>query len=159
MVKWIIAVIVVVAGAIFLYAYNKSATPAVSPSPTETAMVSQSVSPSASPSSSAISNHVTVTYTDSGYSPKSVIIPVGGTVTFVNNSSRQMWTASDPHPLHNGYSGTSESQHCPDTANVAFDECKSATAGQSWSFTFTKAGTWGYHNHRREEDGGTVIVQ
>jgi plastocyanin len=100
---------------------------------------------------------VTVTYTDSGFSPKTVNVKVGQAVTFVNQSSHPMWVASDPHPLHNGYDGTTRDTHCAAsyTGPKPFDECSTAT---SFTFTFTKAGTWGYHNHAVDEDAGTVVV-
>ncbi len=101
----------------------------------------------------------TVTYTDGGFSPSRITIVQSGTVTFVNQSGGQMWVASSPHPAHTGYSNTTRSQHCPDTAGAAFDECTAVGAGQSYSFTFQKAGTWGYHNHVNAGDFGTVVVQ
>jgi hypothetical protein len=67
-----------------------------------------------------------------------------------------MWVASNPHPAHTGYDGTSRQQHCPNTANTAFDEC---APGSTYSFTFNKVGTWGYHNHMNPGSQGTVIVQ
>src|SRR2546428_100948 len=137
MIKWIIAIVVVVAGVIFLVAYNNN-NPSLSPTTTATATASPTPSESATPSASASATpsasktptptpakKVTVTYTDSCYSPKSVTVPVGGVVTFVNNSTHQMWTASAAHPTHTVYSGTSLSQHCPDTTNMSFDECQS----------------------------------
>jgi len=96
-----------------------------------------------------------VALTDSGFSPSLVTIKKGDTVLFVNRSSKEMWVASDPHPAHSDYSGTTLAEHCPDTAGVAFDECSSA---DSYSFTFGKTGTWGFHNHGTG-DGGEVIVQ
>ena len=42
----------------------------------------------------------TVTYTDTGYSPKEITVKQGTTVTFVNQSSGGMWTASAIHPTH-----------------------------------------------------------
>lgn len=101
---------------------------------------------------------VTVTYTDQGFSPKSVTVPLGTTVTFVNQSSGGMWVASAKHPSHTVYAGTSLSEHCPDTTGTAFDECKADAAGVSYSFTFAKAGTWGYHNHVQAADFGSVTV-
>lgn len=86
----------------------------------------------------------TITLTDSGYSPTSLTIDAGETVTFVNNSSGKMWTASASHPTHTDY--------------PAFDEKSAADHGQSWSFTFTKAGTWKYHNHLNPSQFGTVKV-
>lgn len=100
-----------------------------------------------------------IIYSDSGYVPKELKIKVGDTVTFKNESSGSMWTASAMHPSHIIYSGTSLQNHCPDTTNTSFDECKSAQAGESWSFTFNKAGTWGYHNHLKASQFGKIIVE
>jgi plastocyanin len=99
----------------------------------------------------------TVTYTSSGFSPASVTIKQGGTVTFVNQGGGSMDIASDPHPNHNGYDGTSRNTHCAPSFSGAkpFDQCR---AGASFSFTFTKVGSWGYHNHLNEADGGVVNV-
>ena len=102
---------------------------------------------------------VTVTYSDAGFSPKSVTIPVGTKVTFVNQSTKSMWVASAKHPDHTVYSGTSLSQHCPDTTGSAFDECTADAPGKSYSFTFNKEGEWKYHDHIDATKFGSVIVQ
>src|SRR3989344_267954 len=47
---------------------------------------------------------VTVIYTDQGFSPLSVTVPLGTTVTFVNQSGGSMWVASAMHPTHVVYS-------------------------------------------------------
>jgi plastocyanin len=70
-----------------------------------------------------------------------------------------MWPASAFHPTHTVYSGTSLSEHCPDTAGTAFDACKGFLPGQSWSFKFTKAGTWKYHDHLNPGATGTIVVE
>ncbi|MDX1607725.1 MAG: DUF5667 domain-containing protein [Candidatus Spechtbacterales bacterium] len=103
--------------------------------------------------------NVVVTYTDSGYSPAIVNIKAGSTVTFMNESSRGMWTASDVHPTHTLYEGTALNTHCPDSDNSSFDSCESISSGGSWSFTFEKSGSWDYHNHVRANHGGTVVVE
>ena len=100
-----------------------------------------------------------VIYTDSGFSPSPLAIKVGDTVIFKNQNSSGMWVASGQHPAHTAYSGTSLGEHCPDTANVAFDECKSAQSQESWSFTFQKQGTWGYHNHVNASHFGKITVE
>ncbi len=87
----------------------------------------------------------TVHYTDDGYSPKETEVSVGSTVTFVNDSTQSMWTASDPHPVHTNFS--------------AFDAKRGYKQGESYSFTFAKAGTYTYHNHLVPGDTGTVTVK
>ena len=49
-----------------------------------------------------------VLYTNSGFQPGSVEIKAGGTVTFLNQSDKKMWVASDPHPTHTNYPGFDE---------------------------------------------------
>ena len=79
----------------------------------------------------------TVHMTDEGYSPRVLEIEQGQTVEFVNDSSRDYWPASDPHPIHTGYPG--------------FDAGKTILPGESWDFTFNRAGRFGYHNHLAPE--------
>lgn len=102
---------------------------------------------------------VTVTYTDEGFSPNPVTIKVGDTVTFVNKSGGAMWVASAMHPSHMVYSGTALAEHCDDEADVSFDQCESGGLDSTYSFTFSKAGTWGYHNHVDSTDFGSVVVE
>jgi len=99
-----------------------------------------------------------VVYTNSGYSPNTLTIKKGETVTFKNQSSRSMWPASAVHPTHQVYSGTSLSEHCPDKTGTAFDACKGFLPGQSWSFKFDKVGTWKYHDHLNPSATGTIVV-
>ncbi|MCK9351997.1 MAG: cupredoxin domain-containing protein [Candidatus Pacebacteria bacterium] len=97
-----------------------------------------------------------VSYSDTGFSPKTITIKAGDTIKFTNNSSgTKMWVASDPHPAHTDYSETPRDTHCPDTAENAFDQCSD---GKAYSFTFDKIGTWEYHNHLLAADRGEVIV-
>ena len=124
-------------------------TPLVSTSPTAipTSSPARTVSPTPAAST------VTVTYTDNGYSPASVTIAAGGTVIFKNMSTRNLWTASNPHPVHTEYGG---SGGC---IGSIFDQCKAEAFGTSWSFKFIKAGIWGYHNHSQAAHRGTVVVK
>jgi plastocyanin len=100
----------------------------------------------------------TVRYGADGFSPATVTVPLGTTVTFVDQSGRSMWVASDEHPSHTQYAGTSRGAHCADgqPSATAFDQC---AAGQTYTFTFTKKGTWGYHNHVSAQHKGTVVVE
>ena len=97
----------------------------------------------------------TITLTASGFSPSSVTIKKGGTVTFKNESTGEMWVGSAQHPTHTAYSGRTLTQHCPDTTGTAFDQCKS---GNTYSFMFEKVGSWSYHNHKNASQFGAVVV-
>lgn len=88
----------------------------------------------------------TVTINASGVSSKSLTVQSGTVVTFVNNHSRSHQIASDPHPDHTDLPG--------------FDLALSP--GSSKSFTFTKVGSWGYHDHDDPFTSawrGTIVVQ
>ncbi len=103
----------------------------------------------------ALSHGTTVTYGADGFTPKSVTIKKGAAVTWKNASGERMWIGSNEHPTHTLYDGTSLKQHCATGAAAAFDQCQS---GESYSVTFTKTGSFDYHNHAHTNDGGTVIV-
>jgi plastocyanin len=102
-------------------------------------------------------NATIVTHTTAGFEPSTVTVEKGETVVWQSETS-SMWVASDRHPTHTEYSGTSESEHCQsgDQNTAAFDQC---SEGSSFSFTFEKTGEWSYHNHRNSFQGGTVIVE
>ncbi len=86
-----------------------------------------------------------VTYGESGFSPDTLRIKVGATVSFKNQRSESMWIASNPHPIHTDYSG--------------FDAKRGYTKGESYSFTFTQSGSWKYHDHLNPGTGGIIIVE
>jgi plastocyanin len=115
--------VIIVLGAFFFSRNNKVSVP-TTPTTTESMMV---------------------TYSDSGFSPASITVKVGDTVTFKNQSGKSMWVASAPHPTH--------------TAYPEFDAKKGVAMGESYMFTFTKAGTWEYHNHLNPTSFGTIVVE
>ncbi len=120
----------------------------VTPTPTATTtptVTATSTATSTASTQTTAPKTVVVTYTDSGFSPLSVTIKKGDTVTFKNDSTRGFWPASDDHPSHLRYS--------------AFDPKQTVAAGGSWSFKFDQVGTWAYHDHRSASKVGTVIVQ
>ena len=79
------------------------------------------------------------------FSPTAITVKKGTTVTWTNTGSAKVWIASDPHPVHNGYPG--------------FDSGTDLRAGESYSFTFDRPGSWGYHNHFNPTVRGSVIVE
>lgn len=99
-----------------------------------------------------------VHYTTAGFTPKSVTIKAGEKVTFVNDTSGPMWVAADEHPTHTEYDGSDRATHCSGTYSGAtpFDQCQ---PGSSYSFVFTKAGSFEYHNHSAAQFSGMVVVQ
>jgi plastocyanin len=152
-----VLVIIVAVGGFFLF-FKKSAAPVISDKTTSAGLETiNTASPkvngvpvetSAKMETGAVATKstITVTYSDSGFSPKSVTIKKGEAVTFVNESSGGMSVASDPHPTHTDYPG--------------FDQFKSLEKGQkSYTFTFEKIGSWGYHNHINPSMTGTVVVE
>ena len=99
--------------------------------------------------------HALVDYTDAGYSPGTVTIKKGETVRFVNNSSRGNWVGGNNHPSHTNYPEKSAT----DCLGTSFDTCRALQSGEFWEFTFNEVGTWGFHNHVRSRDGGSIVVQ
>lgn len=90
--------------------------------------------------------NATLIITSSGISPKTLTVDRGTVVTIVNNDSRSHQINSNPHPDHTDL---------PDLIN-------SISAGSSSTYTFTKTGSWGYHDHNDPFDEkwkGTVVVQ
>lgn len=96
-----------------------------------------------------------VTYTDGGFEPARLNVSVGETVRFFNESSRDMWVGSNNHPTHTLYPVKSGD----DCLGSSFDQCEATGSGAFYDFTFTTEGSFGYHNHMRARDTGTIIVQ
>lgn len=90
-------------------------------------------------------NGTQVIYTDAGFTPRNLSVKAGDAVIFRNQSSGVMWVASDDHPAHAIY--------------PEFDAKKAHASGDRYVFTFGKAGTWGYHNHRTPAHGGAITVR
>lgn len=85
-----------------------------------------------------------ITYTDNGFEPFTITIKINTNVTFTNKSNGMMWIASNPHPAHTDLPG--------------FDQKNSIGKGGLYTYTFSKIGTWKYHNHNAPEKTGVVIV-
>ena len=102
---------------------------------------------------------ITVTYTNSGYSPKEVTISRGTQVIFENENNLFMWTATTIHPTHTIYPGSSILK-CSGPEKVSiFDACQAIAQGESWSFIFKEQGTWRYHDHLQTRFTGKIIVE
>lgn len=87
----------------------------------------------------------TVSYTNDGFRPAKLIVPVGTMVEFVNQSDSEMWVASNIHPSH---------EILP-----TFDQFKGVAKGKSYMYTFDKKGTWPYHDHINPALEGVITVE
>ncbi len=85
-----------------------------------------------------------VSITSNGFEPSSITVRNGGTVTWKNDDTRTRQPAVDPHPAHSNLPG--------------FDAVGGVQPGRTYSYTFTKSGTWTYHDHLMPIYTGTVVV-
>jgi plastocyanin len=85
-----------------------------------------------------------VSISAAGFSPGSVTIPVGRSVTFTNTDTESHQIASNPHPVHTNFP----------SLNIAV-----LAPAASDTVTFDRAGTFGYHNHLNPGLTGIVLVQ
>lgn len=144
----VVIALAILAGGIFLLNSKNTYTPQSNPSPTNTQreQISQTPSvtsaPALSPSQQQAQN--TITYTSSGFSPATLTVKAGTTVTWINKSGADFSLDSNPHPVHTDYP--------PLNIGVIAN-------GQSSSLTFDKPGTYGYHNHLNPSDTGEIIVE
>lgn len=104
-------------------------TPAASPSG-----VTSGVTPSASP----------VIISSTSFSPATITISVGGSVTFTNGDSAAHQVMSAPHPVHTNFP----------PLNVGV-----IGAGESRTVVFAQSGTFLYHDHLNPGITGKVVVQ
>lgn len=86
----------------------------------------------------------TITYNDTGFSPERLTSKIGEKVQIDNKSSQPLQFSSDPHPDH-----------------TDSPELNAETVGpdQSTTFTPTKVGTFGFHNHLEQSKKGTIVIQ
>lgn len=129
-------------------------TDAVTPTDTTTGTDTSTTAPAATATKTpapavvkADKNIIIVTYTDKGFSPFISEIHVGQAVRFVNQSAQALWVTGYDHNT------ASHLQDYPE-----FDEGKSISRGQTFTFNFIKKGTWGYKNLNKPEHLGAVAV-
>ncbi|MEK7103641.1 MAG: hypothetical protein AAB870_04815 [Patescibacteria group bacterium] len=102
---------------------------------------------------------VKVSYTMNGFEPQTITIPIGTTVAWDNQSGRPMWVGSDPHPSHDNLPGFDQKNIISEYRNGILGVVPVYAHGPAiYEYTFTRPGTWGYHNHLYPSDRGAVIV-
>ena len=156
--KNLIIVAVALVGVVaFLYMRDGEKGPVLSP--TSTSAPTSTTGGNPMPQSTVSESKVTITYSDSGYSPTEVEIKKGDTIIFENNSSKTMWTASAVHPTHKAYPGSDITKCETQPQAGIFDACGGYAPGKLWEFKFNESGTWKYHNHLQPNHTGTVVVE
>ena len=104
-------------------------------------------SPSASDSDKE-SNVSTITYTNSGFSPQSLTVKSGDSVSWVNDSNSKVQVGSDNHPTHTANQELTGGQFIIELA-----------PGESKTVQLDSSGEWGYHNHQQPGETGKIIVE
>ena len=87
---------------------------------------------------------ITVTITDQGYEPETLLVAPGTKVVWKNKGEVLHAVASGPHPTHENHQGL-ESPEIP--------------KGGTYSYTFAQTGTYDYHDHLNPTLNGIVIVK
>lgn len=147
--KGILALIfILVVGVSAFFIFTKKAS---TPAPELAANNNQSVSNDSSsqqqtPSSEASTAVIaaTVVYTDNGFSPKTFTVKTGSVIEVKNQSSHSLQFSSDPHPSHTGNKELNQS---------------TISANGSQTFTVTKKGTFGFHDHLDNTKTGSLTVE
>jgi plastocyanin len=154
--KLLLGLLVIVLGVVvgwYIIGMGKKVTPVQNTAGNAAPQTVTETSPSLSPDTTStaagdtkggVQEHAVVTYTDKGFGPISQKVKAGTVMTFVNESTKSMWVASDPHPTH--------------TLLPGFDQLAGVGKSGTYDYTFAKVGTWKYHNHMNPSDGGTVVV-
>lgn len=89
-------------------------------------------------------NSPTIQISSSGYSPATLTVAVGATVTWTNTGNTMANVSSDPHPQHTTYP----------PLNLGIIK-----PGASESLQFDTPGTYTFHNHLNATQTGTIIVK
>lgn len=85
-----------------------------------------------------------ITYGDSGFEPTSLTVKVNEQVSVVNNSSKTLQFDSDPHPEH--------------TDNPELN-VETVEPNQTKTFSVSKTGIFGVHNHLNPSERMTLTVE
>ncbi|OHA48614.1 MAG: hypothetical protein A2806_00445 [Candidatus Terrybacteria bacterium RIFCSPHIGHO2_01_FULL_48_17] len=144
-----LGVVILIAIGVFLLSGGESGTP----QPKPTLPLPESSSPTLS------GEGAVVVITESGFEPQTLTVPNGTTVTFRNETSRNVWPASNIHPTHTQYPGSGLHKCGSAEEPQIFDACHGLAPGESYLFTFTVSGTHQYHDHLFPTVAGQIMVE
>lgn len=86
-----------------------------------------------------------VSITANSFEPATLTVKVGTKVTWTNQEDLEHWVASNPYPANTDLPGLNAG--------------KKMVKGDTYSYTFDKAGTYNYHDDLSPTTNGTVIVE
>lgn len=135
--------LVVIAAVIFaVFAMNKDAAAPASET-SDTVETQTTESETEVQSEVGATETATITFTNAGFTPGSLTVKKGATITVKNTSSTEVQFSSDDHPTHR--------------LNTEMN-LKTLQPGESASFTAETVGTHGFHDHIDDSKTGTLIV-
>ena len=91
-----------------------------------------------------VAGTVVIEMNETGFSPDTVTIKNNTQVVFKNVGTESHWPASNLHPTHGIY--------------PEFDPQRPIPPGESWSFVFSRIGTWKMHDHLMPRMLGAITV-
>ncbi|MEK6855405.1 MAG: hypothetical protein AABX73_04245, partial [Nanoarchaeota archaeon] len=101
-------------------------------------------------------NNNAIEISSTGFSPQNLVINKGESVTFINKDSKKHRPATDIHPSHKLYPGSSIEKCDSAERDKIFDSCRGLSQEESYSFVFNEIGIWGYHDHLNPQFKGTI---
>lgn len=90
--------------------------------------------------------NIIVRYTTYGFDPQTIEVEPGDAVRFLNTNISSMWVKAQAHPTAEYFEYASLNQG------------RSSYMGESYVFTFTQVGSWGYINLNKDTHKGVIIV-
>jgi plastocyanin len=94
-----------------------------------------------------VSKHVAsavISIKTDGFIPSELVVKAGTVVTWTNDSDAPYQVSSNPYPSHKDLPGLYSKVLAP---------------GATYSYTFTKVGTWGYDNFLQPTTSAEIIVK
>ena len=92
-----------------------------------------------------VSTETIVAYTNEGFTPAIITVPIGTTVVFENRSEQELWVISASH-------GSARTL-------TTLNQKKAFGEGGQYTFTFSQAGTYGFTNKLAPQKIGTIVVK
>jgi plastocyanin len=138
--SWVVGGIVIaiaIIGALFFITHERAQAPA----PEETG--------AGNAATGANGESVIIVYTDAGFSPATVQITPGTTITWSNQSTRDLAVVDASLSVD----GCTEN-----TASTALNQCTAVSSGGSYSYTAGSVGSIIYANRAYRGDTGTITV-